>query len=335
MQAVLDTLQNIGIFLAFLAARFAVLLVVLAALTVVFLAGLAVVRLVGLARRRALGLTRVDGLMWRPGVFFSPGHAWLQPREGGALRVGLDDLAQHVLSRISEVILPAPGQLVRAGEPAAIIRAGKRRAAIPAPVTGRVVAVNRRVASNPVRMHNDPYAGGWLYAVQPEDASYTTLPRGDESRAVVLARSGAAVAVLRASARHGGGRRRRTGRARAVAADRVAVGGDDADLPAGVEVAAIVGSPFPAEGARRGCAPPAFEFRANIATAVAHLRVRVARLHAIRGLPVAWRAPAPDHDRTRHSRLEVPWPGRRCSSVSTATRIRRTRSEGASTTSGR
>jgi glycine cleavage system H protein len=182
MQAVLDMLQNIGIFLAFLAARFAVLLVVLAALTVVFLAGLAVVRLVGLARQRALGLTRVDGLMWRPGVFFSPGHAWLEPREGGALRIGLDDLAQHVLSRISEVILPSPGQLVRAGEPVAIIRAGKRRAAIPAPVTGRVVAVNRRVASSPIRMHNDPYAGGWLFLVQPDDTSYTTLPHGAESR---------------------------------------------------------------------------------------------------------------------------------------------------------
>ncbi len=136
MQAVLDTIQNIGIFIAFLAARFAVLLVVLAALTVVFLAGLAVVRLVGLARRRALGLTRVDGLMWRAGVFFSPGHAWLEPRERGALRVGLDDLAQHVLSRISEVILPSPGQLVRAGEPAAIIRAGKRRAADPSSSNG-------------------------------------------------------------------------------------------------------------------------------------------------------------------------------------------------------
>src|SRR5450756_2622354 len=92
MQAVLETLQNIGIFIVFLAARFAVLLVVLAVLTVVFLAGLAVVRLAERARRHALGLTRVDGLMWRAGVYFSPGHSWLQAREGGTLRVGLDDL---------------------------------------------------------------------------------------------------------------------------------------------------------------------------------------------------------------------------------------------------
>jgi glycine cleavage system H protein len=183
MQAVTDTLQNIGIFVVFLAARFAVLLVVLAVLTVIFLAGLAAVRLVERARRHALGLTRVDGLMWRAGVYFSPGHAWLQPREGGTLRVGLDDLAQHVLAHISEVMLPEPGRLIRAGEPAAVIRCGKRRAAIPAPVTGRVVAVNPRVVARPARLHNDPYAGGWLYAVQPDDASYARLPYGSESRA--------------------------------------------------------------------------------------------------------------------------------------------------------
>jgi glycine cleavage system H protein len=182
MQAAIDTLQNVGLFILFLAARFAVLLVVLAVLTVVFLAGLGVVRLVQRARRRALGLAMVDGLMWRAGVYYSNGHSWLQPREGGAIRVGLDDLAQHVLSRVSEVMLPEPGRLVRVGETAAVVRAGKRRALIPAPLSGRVVAVNSKIVNAPSRLHNDPYAGGWLYTVQPEDTSYTRLPYGSESK---------------------------------------------------------------------------------------------------------------------------------------------------------
>ncbi len=182
MNAVIETLQTIGIFLLYLAARFAVLLVVLAVLTVVFVAGLMLVRLAGRARQHAMGLTRVDGLLWRASVYFAPGHAWLQTRESGVLRVGLDDLAQHVLARISEVILPEPGQVVRAGEPAAVIRCGKRRAMIPAPVAGRVLAVNRRLAGNPARIHNDPYGGGWLYAMQPADSSYARLPYGEDSR---------------------------------------------------------------------------------------------------------------------------------------------------------
>jgi len=182
MQAVIDTLQNIGIFVLFLAARFAVLLVVLAALTVVFLAGLGVVRLVQRARRHALGLTMVDGLMWRAGVYFSEGHSWIQPREAGILRVGLDDLAQHVLSKVTDVLVPEPGRQLRVGDTAAVVRAGKRRAMIPAPVGGRVVAVNRRVVNTPSLLHNDPYSGGWLYAVEPDDAAYTRLPYGQESR---------------------------------------------------------------------------------------------------------------------------------------------------------
>jgi glycine cleavage system H protein len=184
MQAVIDTLRNVGLFVLYLAARFAVLLVVLAALSVVFLLGLAVVRLVQRARRQALGLTMVDGLMWRSsGVYFSPGHSWLQPREAGVLRIGIDDLAQHVLSRITEVVLPEPGRVLRAGEPAAVIRCGRRRAAIPAPVAGRVVAINTRVVNSPSRLHNAPYAGGWLYAVEPEDAAYSRLPYGHDSKA--------------------------------------------------------------------------------------------------------------------------------------------------------
>ncbi|HEY3380353.1 MAG TPA: glycine cleavage system protein H [Vicinamibacterales bacterium] len=182
MQALLDTLQNIGIFLAFLAARFALLLVVLAVLTVVFLAGLLVVRAVQGARRRALGLTRVDGLLWRAGVYYAPGHAWLQWREGSTLRIGLDDLAQHLLSQITEVMLPQQGQMVRVGEPVAVIRCGRRRATLPAPVDGKVVAINRRLVGNPSRLHNDPYAGGWLYAVEPSDTGYTRLPYGQDSK---------------------------------------------------------------------------------------------------------------------------------------------------------
>ena len=120
--------RTVGIFLAFLAARFAVLLVVLAALTVVFLVGLGVARLVGRARRHALGLTKVGGLLWRPGVYYSPGHAWLQWKGTSRLRVGLDDLAQHLLSHISEVTLPAVGQVLRLGEPTAVVRCGRRRA---------------------------------------------------------------------------------------------------------------------------------------------------------------------------------------------------------------
>ncbi|RPJ64330.1 MAG: glycine cleavage system protein H [Acidobacteria bacterium] len=182
MQALIGLLQNIGVFLAFLAARFAVLVVVLAALTVVFLVGLGVVRLAGRVRRHALGLTKVGGLVWRPGLYYSPGHAWLQWKGTSRLRVGLDDLAQHLLARVSEVTLPAIGQVLQAGDVVATVRAGRRQALIPAPVSGQVVAINRRLLRNPSLIHNDPYARGWLYAVAPSDAGHARLPYGEPAR---------------------------------------------------------------------------------------------------------------------------------------------------------
>ena len=61
-------------------------------------------------------------------------------------------------------------------------RAGRRGAQIPSPVEGKVVAINRRLLRNPSLIHNDPYANGWLYAVEPTDAGYTRLPYGEPSR---------------------------------------------------------------------------------------------------------------------------------------------------------
>jgi glycine cleavage system H lipoate-binding protein len=182
MNAIIEFLQAAGVFLLFLAARFALLLVVLAALAVVFLAGLAVVRVASRVRRHSLGMSRVAGLLWRDGVYYAPGHTWLQWKGEKAVRVGLDDLAQHVFSKITEVVLPQPGQLLALGQAGSVVRAGRRRALIPSPVAGRVVAINRRLLRNPTLLHNDPYAHGWLYAVEPTDAGYTRLPYGEAAR---------------------------------------------------------------------------------------------------------------------------------------------------------
>jgi glycine cleavage system H protein len=182
MNGIIEFLQAAGVFLLFLAARFALLLVVLAALAVVFLAGLAVARVAGRVRRRALGLSRVEGLTWRDRVYYAPGHSWLRWAGDRTVRVGLDDLAQHVFSRITEVALPKVGQVVQPGESSVVVRAGRRHAVIPSPVGGKVVAINRRVLRRPSLLHTDPYAAGWLFSVEPAEQGYTRLPYGEPAR---------------------------------------------------------------------------------------------------------------------------------------------------------
>ncbi len=182
MQSIMEFFQAAAVFLLFLAARFALLLVVLAALAVVFVVGLGVARLFGRVRRHRMGLSRVEGLLWRDRVYYSPGHAWLQGTGERGVRVGLDDLAQHALSRVTEVVLPKAGQVLQAGQPATAIRAGRRQTLIPAPVEGKVVAVNKRLLRSPSLLHRAPYGGGWLYTVEPASAAYTRLPYGEPAR---------------------------------------------------------------------------------------------------------------------------------------------------------
>src|SRR3972149_3307470 len=70
---------------------------------------------VGMLWQRAIGLVGVDGLWWKPGFYYTPGHTWIN-RQGAALQVGLDDLAQRVLVGAQAIVLPRPGEEVREGE---------------------------------------------------------------------------------------------------------------------------------------------------------------------------------------------------------------------------
>jgi glycine cleavage system H lipoate-binding protein len=183
MQPLLETLKSVGLFLVFLLGRFLLLLLVLALLTVVFLAGLALVRVIEGLRRRAIGFARVDGLMWRRGLSYAPGHTWLDRRKPGAVRVGLDDLAQRLLSRTTAIRLPKRGEAIRRGEPAVEILCGKHRASIFSPVTGTVVAVNDRLSRDPALLNRDPYARGWMFAVASAGAQVAGIVEGESARA--------------------------------------------------------------------------------------------------------------------------------------------------------
>ncbi len=181
MDAIVGTLQAIGIFLVGLVARVGLVLAVIAVLLVPVGLGVAATRLWGGVRRRALGLAPAGGVLYRKGLYYAPGHTWLKP-EGPRLKVGIDDLAQRILPWAVSVELPEPGRVVRAGDPVAIISAGAQEALIAAPVDGTVVAVNAAVARDPSLVKRDGYSRGWLFAIAPKDERWLSLPSGEPAR---------------------------------------------------------------------------------------------------------------------------------------------------------
>ncbi len=179
MNALLMAVESVGIFLAGLVVRFGILVVVLVALAAIFMAGLTVVRGVGLVRRRVLGLGMADGLSWKRHGYYAPGHTWVQSHTAKTLRLGLDDLAQKVLGRVTAITMPKPGTRIAEGEPLAEVICGERRAVIPSPVSGTIVESNEVVNRHPGVIHHDPYRRGWLVAMEPANAAYTRLLFGE------------------------------------------------------------------------------------------------------------------------------------------------------------
>lgn len=190
MLATIEVLQYVGVFVAGLLARVGIFLAMVAILVVPALGIALVVRWVGAHRRRALGLRRVAGLLFRPGVAYSPGHTWLERRRGGALEIGLDDLAQRLLPWVSTVVLPRPGTRVARGDPIATLHGGGRAVPIPSPVAGTVAGVNAAVLRDPALVKQDGFGKGWLVVLDPADPAWQAFPRGDAAEAFMRAEAG-------------------------------------------------------------------------------------------------------------------------------------------------
>jgi len=181
MDAIIGTLQAIGIFIVGLLARVGLVLAVIAVLLAPVMLVMAAMRGWEALRLRLLGLKTAGGFLWRKGIYYAPGHTWLKP-EGARLKVGIDDLAQRLLPWAVSVDLPKPGTEVKEGEPVASISCGEQVVRIAAPVDGRIVAVNVSVARDPSLVKRDSYARGWLFAVTPKDERHLALPIDEVAR---------------------------------------------------------------------------------------------------------------------------------------------------------
>jgi glycine cleavage system H lipoate-binding protein len=177
----MDTLIAIGTFLAGVVARFGLVLALPVALAVLAALGLVVARIFRAARNRAAGLERVDGLFFKPDLYYAPGHLWLGRRDG-VLRLGIDDLAQRLLPEPHSIELPARGRELKAGEVAAVLICGYKRVEIRCPTAGTVVGANEALAHDPTLFRRDPYSRGWLFELQPADAAWQQLPIGAAAR---------------------------------------------------------------------------------------------------------------------------------------------------------
>ena len=89
-------------------------------------------------------------------------HEWL--RADGT--VGITDHAQRELTDIVYVELPKLGAEVAAGEQICVVESVKAASDIYSPASGKVIAVNEALTSEPALLNTDPYGAGWIFKLQ-------------------------------------------------------------------------------------------------------------------------------------------------------------------------
>jgi glycine cleavage system H protein len=95
-------------------------------------------------------------------------HEWISVEDNKAI-VGITDFAQHEITDIVHVELPEIGRTVKKDSPVAVIESVKSAFDIYAPVSGKVVAVNDNVLSNPELVNQSPYEQGYLFTIELSD----------------------------------------------------------------------------------------------------------------------------------------------------------------------
>ena len=109
---------------------------------------------------------------------YAKSHEWARIT-GEEATVGITDHAQHELTDVVFVELPAVGRKVKAGEACAVVESVKTASDIYSPLSGEITAVNQAVVDNPSLVNSEPHAGGWFYKIKlsnPSEAAALLTP---------------------------------------------------------------------------------------------------------------------------------------------------------------
>ena len=112
----------------------------------------------------------VDKFVFRVarGYRYAETDVWAK-REGNRVRVGLTDYLQQKSGDVAFVNSTAVETRLSANDELAALETIKVDLVIPAPLAGKIVAVNEALASNPELVNSDPYEAGWLADIEPTD----------------------------------------------------------------------------------------------------------------------------------------------------------------------
>ncbi|MDP7557544.1 MAG: glycine cleavage system protein GcvH [Nitrospinaceae bacterium] len=103
-------------------------------------------------------------------LFYTIEHEWVRLKDNRAT-VGISDFAQGQLGDVVFVELPAEGTELTKENTFGVVESVKTVSDVYAPVTGKVVAINKDLESQPDLVNSDPYGKGWMVEIEFSDSS--------------------------------------------------------------------------------------------------------------------------------------------------------------------
>jgi len=103
-------------------------------------------------------------------LLYTPKHTWAQVTPEGNIRVGLSDYAQRHLKGIARIMTEAVGKEINTMEPFGVAETWMFMFDLYAPVSGKIVKINRKLENEPNLINEDPYGEGWIIEVKPKNS---------------------------------------------------------------------------------------------------------------------------------------------------------------------
>ena len=100
---------------------------------------------------------------------FSDSHEWIAFVREGVVAIGISNYAQKELGEVVYVELPKVGKSLAKGDEMAVLESTKAATDIYSPVSGKIIAVNESLKSNPGIINESPEKEGWIIQLELAD----------------------------------------------------------------------------------------------------------------------------------------------------------------------
>ena len=105
-------------------------------------------------------------------LMYTKEHEWVRIEDSEGT-VGITDYAQHALTDVVFVELPAIGKNVQQFKPLCIVESVKSVSDVFSPLSGNVFDVNNSITNSPESVNKEPYGNGWIAKIKIIEESET------------------------------------------------------------------------------------------------------------------------------------------------------------------